>query len=131
MPFTPTHLAAVGGRKVTPALDQVSQLAWSYPLDPVEVQPFTVDWATELQATGAIISSAEWTLPSTAAAGGLTNLATTANRTEATIWLSIAEASQSSVLYTDPGIEYLITLKITDSISRVYRRTITLTVKSR
>lgn len=130
MPFNPQHIAAVGGRRLTPTLDQVAGLSWSYPMDPHERQPFTVDWARELEATGAVIMEAVWSLPGTAESGGLTNAAATFNRTEATIWLEVAEAFQTSPLYDDTGTEYPLALKVTDSVGRVYRRTVLLTVRA-
>jgi hypothetical protein len=115
---------------LTPALDQVAGLKWAYAMDPHERQPFTVDWSKELEQTGAVITAAVWTLPATAAAGGLTNAAATFNRTEATIWLEVAELSQTSPLYDDTGTEYPIALQITDSVGRIYRRAILLTVQA-
>lgn len=130
MPFEPQHLAAVGGRRVTPTLDQVDGLAWTYTLDPSEKQPFTADMVAELEATGAAITAVAWTLPGAAVLGGLTNAAATSNRTEATIWLEIDEANQADAAYVD-GVEYPIALLITDSIGRIYRRVILLTVRAR
>lgn len=131
MPFSPsTHLSAVGGRRLTPAIDQVAGLSWAYAMDPHERQPFTVDWSKELEQSGAVITDAVWTLPATAAAGGLTNAAETYNRTEATIWLEIAALSQASPLYDDTGTEYPLVLQIEDSVGRIYRRTVLLTVQA-
>jgi hypothetical protein len=130
MTFTPKHLAAVGGRKVTPALDQVDGLAWTYPLDPVELQPFTVDFVKELEATGAAITAAVWTLPAAAVLGGLEAAAATSNRTEATVWFQVNATHQADAGYTN-GADYPIALKVTDSIGRIYRRIITLKVDAR
>ena len=130
MPFAPTHLAAVGGRKVTPNLDQVSGLAWTYPLDPNERQPFTVDWSKETAETGAKIVAATWTIPGPATLGGVTKAAETMSGAETTLWLEVAEANRADTAYT-AGTTFKLVVQVTDAIGRIYRRVVDLTVRAR
>jgi len=84
--------------------------------DPDEVLDYTVDWGTNVLATGETISTSTWTVPS-----GITKDSDTKTNTTTVIWLSGGTA----------GSDYNLANKIVTSASRTFERTITVGVRQK
>ena len=111
-----------------PVLPAQAQFAWGTPLDPAEVQPFTFGWDAELAATGASISTDNWTLSSAAVAAGIEIQLQTNDLTKSTVWLRVDALNQSDPIFDPPGTDFTIKITMTDSEGRTYERTVKFTV---
>ena len=106
-----------------------SAVIWTAPLDPNGIYYFTVDWSTELNATGDAIFTANTVLSDAAAVAGIIIHAETFDATTVTIWLKVDPALQDSPDFSTPGEVHQINSQITTERGQVFDRSVTLTVR--